>query len=227
MKRKYILKILKRTGWPLGCLVFLVACNTNASYKEFKPTAADSSRYEKKIENAFNSIKQLSKLVQNGDIITRTGNDFTSYGLRTLNRRDITYSHCGIASIENDSLFVYHALGGEFNPDQKLLRQSFTEFSEPFSNNGIGIFRYADPLVGQKAPGIAAEYYRIGVPFDMDFDMETDDRMYCAEFVVKALEKSSGEIRVNRSRIGTFRFAGVDDIFLHPGTRKVASIVYK
>ena len=215
------------TGWPISCLVFLLACNTNASYKEFRPSPSDSLRNEVRINKAFRTIKALSAQVKTGDIITRTGNDFTSYGRRTLNRRDQTYSHCGIASIENDTIFVYHALGGEFNPDQKLLRQTFTEFSEPFSNNGIAIFRFHDRNAPGNFAAHAHEYFKQELPFDMDFDMETDDRMYCAEFVVKALEKSSDSLRFNRSRIGDFEFTGVDDIFLHPGFYKVAAVVYK
>lgn len=216
--------IIKR--WPWGCLIFLLGCQSSASYKDFKPTTADSLRFEKKTADAFRSIKELAKLVRPGDIITRTGNDFTSYGLRTLNRRDNTYSHCGIASIENDSLFVYHALGGEFNPDQKLLRQTFTEFAEPFSNNGIGIFRFKENNAEEFARE-ANRLFLLEVPFDMDFDMRTDDRLYCAEFVVKALEKASGNLRFNRSYINKFEFAGVDDIFLHPGCSRVGSVVYK
>ncbi len=61
-------------------------------------------------------------------MVLRTGNDFTSESLRQLSFTDKTYSHCGIASIENDSIFIYHALGGEWNPDEKLRRDPIELF---------------------------------------------------------------------------------------------------
>ena len=72
----------------------------------------------------------------------RTGRDFTSETMRQLSLKDKTYSHCGIASIEHDSVFVYHSIGGEWNPDQKLRRDPFEIFCNPFENRGFGIFRY-------------------------------------------------------------------------------------
>ena len=85
---------------------------------------------------------RMRKLIQNGDLILRTGRDFTSEIMRQLSTKDKTYSHCGIASIEHDSVFVYHSIGGEWNPDQKLRRDPFEIFCNPFENRGFGIFRY-------------------------------------------------------------------------------------
>ena len=51
------------------------------------------------------------------------GIDDVSRAARSMNRKDTSYSHCGIVFIENDSVFVYHALGGSYNPSQKLLRE--------------------------------------------------------------------------------------------------------
>jgi hypothetical protein len=64
--------------------------------------------------------------------------------------------------------------------------------------------------------------------FDMHFDLNTDDRMYCAEFVYKALLKAShNTMRFNISRINQFKFIGVDDIFLQPLCRIKKTVVYK
>ena len=88
------------------------------------------------------AIYQYKKIIKQGDLIVRTGKDFTSEMMRLLSAKDKTYSHCGIASIEHDSLFVYHAIGGEWNPDQKLRRDPFEIFCNPYENRGFGIFRY-------------------------------------------------------------------------------------
>lgn len=223
--------------WPTGCLIFLliplcapvVSCKRQDSLKPLIITKEDSVNVKKMITRAYKNIAVVKTGIQSGDLITRTGNDFTSQRLRTLNRRNQTYSHCGIASIENDSLFIYHAVGGEWNPDEKLRRDAFELFAEPYSNKGIGIFRFSIPdSIKLHLIEVAQQQYNNGLMFDMDFDLQTDDRMYCAEFIYKSFLKASNhQLVFNKSKIGQFIFIGVDDIFLHPLCNITRQIVYK
>lgn len=216
--------------WPIGCLIFFIAsCEEKQVLNPLVITAADSLKNLERIERALQSIRQVSKEIKTGDLVTRTGNDFTSESLRKLCQRDQTYSHCGIASIENDSLFIYHAMGGEWNPDEKLRRDPWKLFAEPWSNNGIGLFRFDIPdSIVNNLVKFAQHHYRSGLTFDMKFDLATDNKMYCAEFIYKAyLEASGKKMLFNTSRIGDFEFVGPDDIFLHPLCKKGTQIVYK
>jgi hypothetical protein len=223
------LKKLKIRWLPCCLIFFIYSCSQDRGYKDIHMTARDSLDKRAFIRRAFDSIYTIQHLVRNGDIVKRTGNDFTSQSLKTLNRRSQQYSHCGIASIEHDSVFIYHALGGEFNPDQKIKRESFVEFSQPYDNNGIGIFRLSTTEYPAKySVAVAKEFYRQGIPFDMDFDLKTNDRMYCAEFIYKTfLLAYPGRIKFPVSHINTFEFIGVDDLFLHPLCKPVKEIVYK
>ena len=216
--------------WPIGCLIFFImACNNKSKLQRIVTNAEDSIKYKQKIQRAFTAINQLSKEIKTGDLVTRTGNDFTSESLRSLCIRDKTYSHCGIASIENDSLFIYHAMGGEWNPDEKLRRDPWKLFAEPYSNKGVGLFRFELPDSNiHNLIAIVKEFYSNQLSFDMKFDLATDDKMYCAEFVYKAFAKATQPNLVfNKSRIGSFEFVGPDDIFLHPLCKTKAQIVYK
>lgn len=216
--------------WLSGCLiVFAASCENKSSYTTYIPTKEDSLRKIAVIKKAYIQIAAIRDSIKNGDLITRTGNDFTSESLRSLNQRDKSYSHCGIASIEHDSVFVYHALGGDFNPDQKIRKDPIELFAEPYSNKGIGIFRFmVSDSTKNNFVSVAKELFNKGVMFDMDFDLNTDDRMYCAEFVYKTFLKASYEkLQFNHSHINSFEFIGVDDIFLHPLCRLQAQIVYK
>ena len=38
---------------------------------------------------------------------------------------------------------------------------------------------------------VVQSLYAKGIMFDMQFDLATDDRMYCSEFVYKAVTKAS------------------------------------
>lgn len=220
----------KKIRWLLCCLIFFIhSCREQKDYKDFQPTKADSVAKAAYIRRAYATLAASTPLIKSGDIVTRTGNDFTSQSLKTLNQRDQTFSHCGIASVENDTVFVYHALGGEFNPDQKIKREPFELFTEPYNNNGFGIFRFSIP--GEDATllvNVARSNYQKGLMFDMDFDLKTDDRMYCAEFVYKSfLVAYPKKISFPLSHIKKFEFIGVDDIFLHPFSKRIQTVFYK
>lgn len=216
--------------WPLGCLICLMAsCSSNNDIAPLTITAADTLAALKRVERAHFAISNIKPVVQTGDLITRTGNDFTSESLRSLNQRNQTYSHCGIALVENDSVYVFHALGGEFNPDQKLLKESLEVFADPYSNKGIGIYRFdINPDQIQAVLNKVLEFYALPVTFDMQFDLESEEKMYCAEFVVKSYQKGTANwLNFPVSKINNFLFFGVDDLFMHPSCKPIGQIVYK
>lgn len=218
------------TRWLAGLLVFLLpACKNTPSYQQLVMTRSDSMAVKQQVRRAFDSIRSIAPMVHDGDLILRTGNDFTSESLRGLNQRDQTYSHCGIASIEHDSVFVYHALGGEWNPDQKIRRDPVELFAEPYSNRGIGIYRFDIPATQVKSLlDTVRSLHHAGVMFDMKFDLATDDHMYCAEFVSKCYDRGTAHLLgFPVSQLGNFRFVGVDDIFLHPLCHELKRILYK
>ena len=220
----------------MGCLIFLsihllciqTGCKPSPKLNELVLTKDDSLRQQQRIRRAYQQINTTRKYIKTGDVVTRTGNDFTSESLRMLNQRNTTYSHCGIASIENDTVFVYHALGGEWNPDEKLRRDPWEIFADPYSNKAIGIFNPSiSTVVKDSIIGLTKRYQSEGLMFDMDFDLKTDDRMYCAEFIYKVFKGASeNQIQFNRSKIKDFEFIGADDIFLHPVFKNKIEIKY-
>lgn len=212
---------IRKNRWLHCCLFFILSCKQTIKKNEIT-TQVVATEIIKKIDS-------LKSQIRNGDIITRTGNDFTSENLRLMNVRDKTYSHCGIAFVENDTTFVYHAIGGDFNPNQTLKREMFETFVNPHENRGFGIYRFNQTeKENLQLKWLCNEYYRIQLPFDMKFDLKTDDKMYCAEFVGKTLELASDQnLKINRSKIQTFEFIGVDDIILQNGSIKITSLVYK
>lgn len=230
MTTKGSLNKLYTLRWLCGCLLFFsCSAKTDSGTHPLVITSKDSLMEMQKMDRAWAQIAEFKKLVRSGDLVVRTGNDFTSESLRSLNQRNQDFSHCGIASIEHDSLFVYHSLGGEWNPDQKIRRDPLEVFAEPYSNRGIGLFRYQ--LTDEDIQGLLAtvhKHYHDGIMFDMKFDLASNDRMYCAEFVCKSYQAGTkGKLSFNTSHIGKFAFIGVDDLFLQPQCSKLARVVYK
>lgn len=211
--------------WLTGCLfLFLFSCrqkNTESTPAVSIQPAYDSVVVYKKITGALDSI-------HTGDMITRTGNDFTSTCLRKFCQTDDSYSHCGIASIENGKVYVYHALGGEFNPDQKLLRESFESFVAPAANRGFGIFRANLPKQAEeRLMTFARITYQKGVAFDMDFDLATDERLYCSEFAAKSYQFAwHNDSLFQQSAIGQFKYYAPDNLFKNPQFHTIYRVVF-
>ena len=204
----------------------MYGCNQSSA---LKIPADVNLKQHKNLQTDLVQISQLKKLILPGDIITRTGNDFTSQSLKTLNRKDKTFSHCGIASLENDSLFVYHALGGEWNPDQKIKRELFDLFCSPLNNNMVGVYRFKLlQLQKNRLLQQAKMFYKSNILFDLDFDLKTDDKMYCTEFVYKSILKATDSLlTINHSFIKEFEFIGVDDIIHNSLCSKIAVLNYR
>lgn len=224
--------ILKKPGnkrWLLCCLLFFIlSCNSKKNYTSFTTSKIDSIAEEQKVNEALDSIWQYKKMVKTGDLVVRTGKDFTSETMRLLSTKDKTYSHCGIASIEHDSLFVYHSIGGEWNPDEKLRRDPFEIFCNPYENRGFGIFRYRI-TPGEKITlvHVVHKLYYKKIMFDMQFNLASDDRMYCSEFVYKTIEQASNnKIVLPTTTINNIKFIALDNLFINPFCTEIKRVTY-
>jgi hypothetical protein len=93
-----------------------------------------------------------------------------------------------------DIPFVYHAIGGEDNPDQRLRRDSAHVFLSPQHNEGFGIVDFGlNKEETQKLWEVVHQFYKARPKFDMNFDLKTDDALYCSEFVCKSLNRAMND----------------------------------
>jgi hypothetical protein len=172
--------------------------------------------------------KSAASLVQSGDLVTRMGSDITSLMLAKFNAVDDSYSHCGIVCIENDTPFVYHCIGGEFNPDQKMRRDPLWLFGHPAENKRLGLYRPAmDTKQVGKVLDSAKAWYSAGLPFDLNFDLETNEAQYCTEMAANAYEAGwQGKLFIARHTVSGKTYIPVDALFLHPGFSLVGKWSY-
>ena len=127
----------KSKRWPLGYLLFFMcSCGAVTEKKSPLPKVKITEAEKIKFTRAISTIQKEKQTVLTCDLIRRTGNDFTSDVMRKLSLNNKTYSHSGIASFENDTLFVYHSMGGEWNPDKKIRRDPFELYCNPKENRG-------------------------------------------------------------------------------------------
>ena len=209
----------------LSCLFLFYSCQQQVNASFIKNAENVTKTRILKSEACIDSLKYF---IQDGDVITRTGTDFTSQALRQFCRKDDTYSHCGIVSKESDSFFVYHAIGGEINPKETLQREWLPRFCDGESNEGIGIFRFKmDSIKLMREKKFIQEKYSEGIRFDMEFDLRTDEKMYCSEFVAKTLMYAyQNKIRFDSTFIQQKPYFTVDNIFLNKLCREIHRFKY-
>lgn len=157
------------------------------------------------------------KLFKTGDLILRHGRGFISNAFMSLSFKEKKYSHSGIVHIENGKVYVYHAIGGEENVDNKMRKDLLKDFCDPQYVHAFGVYRY-DLNEGQlkQYDSLATDYYSKGLQFDTKLDLATDDVMYCSELIYKMLQKVTGDKDyVSVSDVKGYKYIAIDNLYLN------------
>jgi hypothetical protein len=186
---------------------------------------------QERINNPENKklIDSAIGLLRTGDIVLRKGADITSYMLSEMNRLDKTFSHCGIVIIENGYPFIYHSIGGEDNPDQELKRDSALFWFSPANNLAAGVARhhFSSEQV-EDLLAVVRKFYKEKRKFDMNFDLASNDRLYCAEFAYKAINQAMKDTNYIRPvSFNGYRYVGTDNLYLTRGGTLICRVQYK
>jgi len=208
------------------CLLVFCACQRSQPHYIASPAERqqDSLRHLK----AAALGDSAQQFLQDGCIILRRGNDAISGMFAQLNTHNQTFSHCGIVFKENNHWMVFHSIGGEDNPDAKLRRETFEQFISLDHNQAFGICRYpvADTTV-QDLQQIVHQFYQQHIPFDMSFDLKTNERFYCAEMVYKAFQQALHEDHFfETTKLGGFEYVSTDNLFVHPKAQLQCHVEY-
>ncbi len=211
------MRYLPVLGW-----IVVVSCSSAPS----PPTQSLPESDSLSIGEGWDSMRSE---IETGDLVFRRGRDMTSYMLRQLNLEDKRYSHCGLVIIEQGYPFVYHSLGGEENPELALRRDSLDQWVNPLDQEAVAVYRLPlDTLMRTRVAQQAWKFYGDEIPFDMNFDLSTEDRFYCVEFVYRTLFMAQGgRWDIPRSRFHGFEFLGIDDLYLKTDGKWIGQLEYK
>lgn len=214
-----------------GMLVFSVLSIYSIVKQNSANKHTQNRAYQNRKNNPWNNrvVDSTNLLLKTGDLIVRRGDDMTSYMLSRMNVEDKTYSHCGIVVVEDGKPYVYHSIGGEDNPDEVLRKDSAAFWCSPANNLAYAVYRYSYPdTIINSIVKCVDSFYSQQIKFDMDFDLGTDDRLYCSEMIYKGQKIVLGDSLniLPHQRLGR-TYVGIDDLYLNGKTKLVCQIRFK
>ena len=165
------------------------ACTDNGDKESIKISAPlpDSLLTER-----WKVINTVADSIREGDLVLRCGNDFISESLSDFSQKEKLYSHSGIAMIDNGAMYIYSNMAGDINPDEIMRRDIVDSFTTPVHNIAVGVYRYDITKTElEKLKNIVHTHYMDKLQFDMNFDLTTDDKMYCAEMIAKSVDQAT------------------------------------
>lgn len=212
-------------------ILFLVVFNRKFfSSILFKPEIPINNVNYERANNIWNKTRTDSAihLVKNGDLVVRAGNDAISNLFKKMNNKDQTYSHAGLIFIENGYPFVYNVIGNAHEPNASIKRDSLNSFISGYDNLGFAVYRFA--LNNKQIKSLhrqSINYYLEKIKFDPYFDLETDQELYCTEFIYKAITKATGDNNFfPYTQRSEFKYISVDNLFISKGTKLICKITY-
>lgn len=167
--------------------------------------------------------------LKDGDLILRHSRGFVSDAILSFSTREPEFSHSGIIRKVDGVTYVYHATGGEENVSNAMKRDKLALYCHPAAVFKFGIFRYDIPETEmEQFLAILDQNYADKMEFDLSFEMETDDRMYCSEMIYKAMEDVRGKERnfLGISGVGEKPYVAVDDLYLNDHTTEILRYEY-
>jgi len=138
----------------------------------------------------------LSSIVQDGDIICRLGDRFWSVYFKDVSPQDKRFSHIGIIRIADGVITVIHAEGDTGHGRDFVNEVPLLDFIKIART--IGIYRIND-IDGSELSNIALEY--VGIPFDWQFDMYDNSKLYCTELLYVLLQRIKPELELQTAYV--------------------------
>ena len=231
----------------LSIFFFILSCTDEGPGTNPNVTLADSVLKER-----WAIIKQVKDSIREGDLVLRCGNDQMSESLSDFSQQEKLFSHSGVAIMDDGEMYVYSNMAGDINPDEIMRRDKVDSFVTPANNVAVGVYRFdLSPQELERLTSIVHTYYKEKLQFDMNFDLSSDDKMYCAEMIAKAIENAtSGRIVFSKSLINNAlkekylkkllqrkiipsakaadqrEYLALDNLYINPHCKEVIKVVF-
>ena len=183
-----------RLFFSIFIILFLAACGENGNIPETMPISAS--------QRTALQIDSLKKIAKDGDLIVRLTDDLVSEQVKLINEKDKSYSHAGIIFKINDTLKVYNISPDSADKDEIKL-EPLDSFINPQKNISCALYRYSLSAKEIQSLKNTLDSFKVkNVTFDWQYNLATDDKMYCAELIYKSLAiATKNRITINQTYI--------------------------
>ena len=234
---------MKNLPLVLAFSILVCACTRNNPDEVATQKTAPKGTIRLSNTDIWSFINVNKRKIKDGDLVERSDDDLVSESLRAMSQTDKTFSHSGIAFVEDSNVYVYNNMAGAENKSEQMMREPFDSFVSPSRKDGFGIFRYQlTDAERVKLHDIIKDLYIKKLLFDKSFDLKTDDKQYCSEMIFKALKKATdGRVVIPTSKVQNFKlrdpkykgmilkefeYVALDNLFINPFTSQVVKISY-
>jgi hypothetical protein len=143
--------------------------------------------------------------LRDGDLILRRGRSIESFAVVVADK-DKDYSHIGIVAMDDGKPYVIHVVPGESDTRPELvIKESPESFLCRKKATGFAVYRSVFPEDSCKKVALKAlGYHQNRIAFDHEYDLQSDQKLYCTELVLRAyqeLKLDTGFLEYTRIRI--------------------------
>ncbi len=136
---------------------------------------------------AITGTKDFSFL-RNGDLILRQGRSVESFAVYILDKNH-DFSHIGVVAYENHKPYIIHVVPDAPGQVRKDLPSTFLS-GKNASRYRILRSDFCRANLDRVAEN-AMNFYSRKLLFDNNYDLSTEQELYCSELVIRAFEKSN------------------------------------
>lgn len=234
---------MKRLHFPIlfpFCLLLLPALTGCEGTEQAAAATTDPVALEIQAVRAANDslLQEAREIIQPGDLVLRTGTDYASEQIKALSKQDATYSHSGIAYVDSGKVYICHVETDPLHVQNKVRKEPLDSFCNPAKNLGFAVARYSlSDVEKRQLLTYLDRQIQEQIPFDLQFDLATDDKLYCSEMIYKGLALATGQrvqiaptymtdrnkfklikrhLKLTESEIVKRQFIPIDHLFLNP-----------
>ena len=158
--------------------------------------------------------------IHSGDIILREGKSFISQAFRNFSIVDKHYSHAGVAYNLHGKMFVCHVVAAEGNKSDKVRLEPIESFCNPLENSSWAVYRTG--IKKEEIDQAMLHFFSHKISFDLNFDLKSDDKMYCTELVYKIMTTANHNKKfINLSHGNGIDYVACDNLYLNSNTHLI------
>lgn len=136
--------------------------------------------------------------LKNGDLVLRCGRSTESFAVYTADK-NADFTHIGIVVFQNKTPYIIHAVP---HKNKLLKKETIEDFLNPKNASKFAIYRsnFSSTTL-QKVTSEIKTFYNNKIVFDNNYNLDTDNEMYCTELIVKAYRNANIQLNIKTKEL--------------------------